>query len=92
METVIDYADVELLHKEMIVLGNVNLKVHTGEIVYLTGRVGSGKTTLLKSFYGDVPVYGGVANVLGRDMTQLKRKQIPFLRREIGFVFPSGGF
>ena len=37
METVIDYADVELLHKEMIVLGNVNLKVHTGEIVYLTG-------------------------------------------------------
>ena len=87
METVIDYADVELLHKEMIVLGNVNLKVHTGEIVYLTGRVGSGKTTLLKSFYGDVPVYGGVANVLGRDMTQLKRKQIPFLRREIGIVF-----
>lgn len=74
METVIDYSDVELLHKEMVVLGNVNLKVHPGEIVYLTGRVGSGKTTLLKSFYGDIPVLEGTANVLGRDMTQLKRK------------------
>lgn len=87
MESIINYSGVELLHREMLVLKDVDLKVMPGEILYLTGRVGSGKTTLLKSFYGDVPVYTGNADVLGRDMTKLRNSQIPFLRREIGIVF-----
>jgi cell division transport system ATP-binding protein len=70
-----------------VVLNNVNLEVHSGEFIYLLGKVGSGKTSLLKSMYHEVPISAGVAGVLGYDMTELKTNEVPFLRRKIGIVF-----
>lgn len=87
MADVIDYHNVELSRHEYVVLKDVDMKVRSGEMVYLIGRVGSGKSTLLKSIYGEVPVKSGNATVLGRDMATIKRKDIPRLRREIGIVF-----
>ncbi len=87
MSLLIDYKDVEIRHREQVVLHDVNLQVSAGEFVYLLGRVGCGKSTLMKSFYAEVPVYSGSAQFLGYDLCQIKRKQIPFLRRKIGIVF-----
>lgn len=84
---VINYKNVELSRQEHIVLKDVDMKVDAGEMVYLLGRVGSGKSTLLKSIYAEIPVDKGEAVVLDRDMTKLKRREIPYLRREIGIVF-----
>lgn len=75
------------MRKEHIVLKDVNLTVDRGQFVYLTGKVGSGKSTLLKSFYAEVAVEEGEANVLEYDLRLIKQKQVPFLRRKIGFVF-----
>lgn len=58
-----------------------------GEFVYLIGAVGSGKSTLLKSLYGEVPVSAGEARVFDYDLTSLRRKQVPMLRRRVGIVF-----
>ncbi len=87
MLPIVDYSHVDLFRKELDVLTDVTFSVNAGEFVYLIGRVGSGKSTLLKSIYAEVPVTSGQAQVLDYDLVALRRKKIPYLRREIGFVF-----
>lgn len=87
MTNIIRYNNVELRRQELTVLKNVNLEISGGDFVFLIGKVGSGKSTLLKSFYADTPIAEGDAEVMGYDLTKIKRKQVPYLRRKIGFVF-----
>ncbi len=84
---IVRYSGVELTRRELIVLKHIEFTVMPGEMVYLVGKVGSGKSTLLKSMYAEVPVYSGSANVLGYDLLDLRRRDIPFLRRKLGIVF-----
>lgn len=84
---VIDYKNVEILRKEHVVLKNVNLEVEEGEFIYIIGKVGSGKSSLLKSMYAEIPVETGEAHVLDYEISTIKCKKIPLLRREIGIVF-----
>lgn len=86
-EALIRYTDVEIHQQELCVLNDVNLELHKGEFVYLVGKVGSGKTSLLKTFYGELDIASGKAEVLGYDMLHIKRKHIPQLRRKLGIVF-----
>ena len=86
-EVLIRYKDVEIHQQELCVLNDVNLELHKGEFVYLVGKVGSGKTSLLKTFYGELDIASGEAEVLGYDMLHIKRKHIPQLRRKLGIVF-----
>lgn len=83
----IDYKNVELDQAEQVVLRNVNLEINSGEWVYLWGKVGSGKSTFLKSLYGALPIAGGQASVLDYDLTHLKRRELPYLRRRMGIIF-----
>lgn len=84
---ILKFSGVEVLRKEHVVLKDVNLEINQGEFVYLIGKVGSGKSSLLKTFYADIPVESGDARVYDYDLRSIKRKQIPFLRRQIGIVF-----
>ena len=86
-EALIRYTDVEIHQQELCVLNDVNLELHKGEFVYLVVKVGSGKTSLLKTFYGELDIASGEAEVLGYDMLHIKRKHIPQLRRKLGIVF-----
>lgn len=86
-ELLVNYKGVELHRRDLIALRNVNFELSPGEVVYITGKVGSGKSTFLKSLYAEVPIVSGTAEVLGRDLTTIRRKQIPMLRRNIGIVF-----
>ena len=86
-EALIRYTDVEIHQQELCVLNDVNLELHKGEFVYLVGKVGSGKKSLLKTFYGELDIASGEAEVLGYDMLHIKRKHIPQLRRKLGIVF-----
>lgn len=88
-EALIRYTDVEIHQQELCVLNDVNLELHKGEFVYLVGKVGSGKTSLLKTFYGELDIASGEAEVLGYDMLHIKRKHIPQLRRKLGIVFQN---
>lgn len=85
-EALIRYTDVEIHQQELCVL-NDEFGTHKGEFVYLVGKVGSGKTSLLKTFYGELDIASGEAEVLGYDMLHIKRKHIPQLRRKLGIVF-----
>lgn len=70
-----------------MVLRDVNFAVTQGEFVYVVGKTGSGKSSLLKMLYGDIPLADGEASVAGFNLAQLKRKDLPQLRRKIGIVF-----
>ena len=83
----ITYKNVDVHQAEHIVLRDVTFDIDSGQMVYLLGRVGCGKSTLMKTFYGELPIAAGEARFLDYNLTQLKRKQIPFLRRKIGIVF-----
>ena len=86
--SLIEYKDVELRRKEFVVLKDVTFNIDSGQPVYLVGKFGSGKSTLLKSLYAEVPVSGqGHAQVLEYDMSKLRRRDIPMLRRRMGIVF-----
>lgn len=75
-------------HKsDILVLSDVSLQVDEGELVYLIGRVGSGKSTLLKVLYAEVDIAKGEGEVVDFDLTNIKPRQIPFLRRSMGIVF-----
>lgn len=83
----IKYTGVQLNRDENIILRDVNLEVNRGDFLYVIGRVGSGKSTLLKSMYAELPIESGDACVFDYHLQDLKRKQIPYLRRKIGIVF-----
>jgi cell division transport system ATP-binding protein len=83
----IKYVDVDINQQELLVLREVQLEVHSGEFVYLLGKVGSGKSSLLKSIYHEVPVLSGMAGVLNYDLRIIKSNEVPYLRRKIGIVF-----
>ena len=85
--TLIKYAGVEIRQEEQVVLSDVNFEIGEGEWVYLLGRVGSGKSSLLKTFYGELPIASGQAQLLEYDLTKLRKRQVPYLRRKIGIVF-----
>ena len=86
-EPLIRYTDVYIRQQGLEILNDVNLELNKGEFVYLIGKVGSGKTSLLKTIYGELEIHSGQAEVMGNDMTTIKQKHIPDLRRRLGIVF-----
>jgi len=86
-DSIISFRDVPVFQKEVLVLTNVSLDISSGEFVYLIGKTGSGKSTLLKAIYADLPVKKGLAYVAGYDLTRIKNREIPFLRRKLGIIF-----
>ena len=87
MSAIIDYKNVEVLRKELLVLKNVNFQLEEGQFVYLIGRVGSGKSSLMKTMYAEVPIEMGEARIFDYDLSAIRRKDVPMLRRQIGMVF-----
>ena len=86
----IDYRKVNIYQADALVLKEANFKADEGEFIYIIGKVGSGKTSLLKTLYCELDIESDEAEkaeVLGRDLKTLKRKEIPALRKEMGIIF-----
>lgn len=68
-------------------LDNISIKINKGEFVFLVGPSGSGKSTFLKLMIREEEATSGKILIDGRNVSELKPKEIPYLRRKIGFVF-----
>ncbi|MCB1829116.1 MAG: cell division ATP-binding protein FtsE [Chromatiaceae bacterium] len=68
-------------------ISNITLEIDPGEMVFLTGHSGAGKSTMLRLIALLERSTGGQLRVGGRNLTRLKRSQIPFHRREVGMIF-----
>ena len=80
-------SDCAIWQQDHLVLTNVNLSVSKGEFIYLVGRVGSGKSSLIKTLNAQIPLKEGIGLVAGYNLSKLKKRDIPYLRRKIGIVF-----
>lgn len=72
-----------------VALKDVSLNINEGEFVFIVGSSGSGKSTILKLILKELDATSGTIFVAGKELKKLKHKEIPFFRRNIGFVYQN---
>jgi cell division transport system ATP-binding protein len=87
LDTIIEFNNVSIYQRENLVLKEVNFSIEKGELAYLIGKVGSGKSSLIKTINAEIPLKSGDAIVAGFNLSQIKARQIPYLRRKLGIIF-----
>lgn len=68
-------------------LDDVNIKINSGEFVFVVGSSGAGKSTFMKLIMREEKASTGNITVNGFDLTKISRRQVPMLRRTMGIVF-----
>ncbi len=68
-------------------LEDVNIRINNGEFVFVVGSSGAGKSTFMKLIMREEKANTGIITVNGFNLTAMKRKQVPMLRRTMGIVF-----
>ena len=81
--------DVTKIYKSngVVALDKISLDINRGEFVFIVGTSGSGKSTLMKLLMHEEIATSGNIVVNGKDVTHLKSKEIPYLRRALGVIF-----
>lgn len=87
---VIAVRGVSVSYGERLVLENIDLDVHRGEILVLLGGSGSGKTTLLRQIIGLAKPARGSIHIFGVDITKCSEEEHTSIRRRIGVAFQAG--
>ena len=68
-------------------LNDVSLEIEDGEFVFIVGDSGSGKSTLIKLLLKELEPSAGTIMINGKNLSKIRRRQIPKFRRNIGVVF-----
>ena len=84
---IIIYEKVSLKISENNFLENLSYSLKPGEFTYLIGKTGSGKSSILRSIYCDIPIQSGNCIIDGVYIKNIKKREIPLLRRKIGIIF-----
>lgn len=90
MENLIDIQHLDKSFGEKDVLKDIRLKLGEEENLVVLGRSGSGKSVLIKCIIGLIKPDAGNIQVLGKEITTLKERELNELRKEVGFLFQSG--
>lgn len=84
----VEYKGVNIYQESQCILKDVDFRAEEGELIYITGKVGSGKSSFLKTLYCELDIATAeTAVALGFDLTTIKRRQIPRLRKSMGIIF-----
>lgn len=86
----IEYKKANIYQSDSLVLEDICFEVEPEQFVYVIGKVGTGKSSLLKTMYCELDIdkrNAEKAEVLGRNLLTIKRREVPALRREMGVIF-----
>ena len=85
--SVLSFEQVSISQEGVNTLEDINLTINEGDFYYLIGKTGSGKSTFFRSIIAEIGLQSGTASVAGYSLYTIKRSEVPFLRRKLGFVF-----
>ncbi|KPU43410.1 cell division ATP-binding protein FtsE [Oxobacter pfennigii] len=77
----------KIYNENIMALSNINLRIDKGEFVFLVGPSGAGKSTFIKMMLKEIDPTSGNIIVNNVNLSKLKRREIPYYRRNIGMVF-----
>ncbi len=86
-DPIVRVRNASIFQENKTILSDLNFDMGKGEMVFLVGRTGSGKSSLLKTLYADLPLRLGEAEVVGYNIREIRRNEIPYLRRKLGIIF-----
>ena len=84
---IISFKNADIINGEATVIYGLNMEVYPGDFVYIVGKVGTGKTSIIRTIIAENPLHKGKGSACGFDLTNIREKDIPFLRRKMGVVF-----
>lgn len=84
---IISFKGADILNGESVVVHGLEMEVNRADKVYIVGKVGTGKTSIIRTMTAENKVLNGEAKVCGYDLRNIRRKDIPFLRRKLGVIF-----
>ncbi len=87
VEKVVHIQNARIEQQKVTVLREINVEIAPKEFVYLIGKTGTGKSSFLKMLYGELLMQEGSGSAAGFAMENLRKKDVPLLRRKIGIVF-----
>ncbi|MEK9197516.1 cell division ATP-binding protein FtsE [Ureibacillus sp. 179-F W5.1 NHS] len=71
----------------VVAANGISVDIKQGEFVYVVGPSGAGKSTFIKLMYREEKPTSGEVIIAGTNLTTLKNRQVPYLRRQLGVVF-----
>lgn len=86
-KTIVSFAGADIINGENVVVYDLDMKVSEGQVVYIVGKVGTGKTSIIRTISAENKLYKGEAQVCGYELKDIKSRDIPYLRRQLGIVF-----
>ena len=77
----------ETQNDENVALEDINIQIDEGEFVFVLGHSGAGKSTFLKLMLMEEKPTEGRVIINDQDLTRLRRRKVPYMRRQMGVVF-----
>ena len=84
---IIVFDNVSATYKNGVGVFDISFELDKSEFVFLMGPTGSGKSTILRSIYMDVFINKGKILYNGKNLSKIRKRQVPKLRRNIGMIF-----
>jgi len=84
---IVELTNAGIYQNENCILSDVNLQITPGEFIYVIGKVGTGKSSLIKTLNAEIPLVEGSGSVAGFHLLNLRKREVPELRRKLGVVF-----
>ena len=86
-DILVKFENVSAVYENGVGIFDISFEISKGEFVFIMGPTGSGKSTILRSLYMDVDIKNGKLFYNQTDLSKIKRRSIPYIRRDVGMIF-----
>ncbi|HHZ02313.1 MAG TPA: cell division ATP-binding protein FtsE [Tissierellia bacterium] len=84
----IEFNNVTKIYKKTFTaVRNINLKIDSGEFIFIVGKSGAGKSTLIKLLLREISPTQGIITYNNQDINKIRKRRLAEYRRHIGFIF-----